>query len=115
MEKLYWSKNSEQYDLEKLAESIYDEEGGYAKISTKHTNGRGKEIEYPEYLGFYQGISLHIHTSSISSEKIWFSGPAKYGESECLKKFLVLFYVERKLYPSFENFEGHLIMTLEEI
>lgn len=114
MGKLYWSKNSEQYDLEKLAESIYDEEGGFAKISTKHTNGLG-EIEYPEYLGFYQGRTLHIHTSSIDSKQIWFSGGAKWGESECLKKFLVLFYMERKLYPSFENFEGHLIMTLEEI
>lgn len=106
---LNWFNNSEEMLVRKLSEEIFDECGVAESFKICH------QIRYPIYAGFFGGNLLVMEVSRGEDAFVIFSGKNNWGFDEDLKKFLVLFYTEKGIYPSFSADEGKLFMKLSKI
>ena len=93
-----------------LSEEIFDECGVAQKNYYSYN-----DVPFPTYAGFFKGFLLVMEVDTEDTDTIIFWGECAWNRDEDLKKYLILFYVEKGIYPSFMEGDKKLFMKLSKI
>lgn len=108
--KINYYNEPDAMHLEELVDEIFSD---YAYRTETRTV---TQATCPHYLGYYKNAPLEVYVNRFEMSEVFF-GCGNWCNDEDLKRLLVVFYMERGLYPSFKQVQGvsSLIMQLEKL